>query len=134
MSRRNVTSLLPIFVAIVLASALGARTASANNSKATNTTMDILSQVSLNGQQLKPGSYSVSVDDSKVTVARNGKVVAEAPVQWKDEASKSKYTNIVATGDQVKEIHFSGKMRYVEIMGPASSDATAPAQGTTSQR
>jgi hypothetical protein len=36
-------------------------------------------------------------------------------VRWKDETSKAKYSNIVTVGDQVKEIHFDGKMRYVEI-------------------
>ena|SRR5579863_1360065 len=133
MSRRKVTSLLPIFIAILLAMPLAARTASANNSKSTNANMDILSQVSLNGKQLKPGSYVVSVDDTKVTLSMNGKVVAEAPVQWKDEASKSRYTNIVASGDQVKEIHFSGKMRYVEISAATTSDAAAPTQGATRQ-
>jgi hypothetical protein len=114
MSRRT-NFLLPILVALVLAVPLAARDVSANNSKATNATMDVLSQVILAGKILKPGSYSVSADDSKVTVTMGGKVVAEAAVQWKDETSKAKYSNIVTVGDQVKEIHFSGKMRYVEV-------------------
>jgi hypothetical protein len=114
MSRRT-NFLLPILVALVLAVPLAARDVSANNSKATNATMDVLSQVVLAGKTLKPGSYTVSADDSKVTVTRDGKVIAEAPVQWRDETNKSKYSNIVTVGDQVKEIHFSGKMRYVEV-------------------
>jgi hypothetical protein len=112
---RKTNFLLPVLVALVLAMPLAARDVSANNSKATNATMDVLNQVVLAGKTLKPGSYTVSADDSKVTIARDGKVIAEAPVQWKDEASKAKYSNIVTVGDQVKEIHFSGKMRYVEI-------------------
>jgi hypothetical protein len=111
---RKVNFLLPILVA-VLAMPMAARNASANNSKPTNVTMDILTQASLAGKMLEPGTYTISADDSKVTVARNGKVIAEAPVQWKDETNKSKYSNIVVVGDQVKEIHFGGKMRYVEI-------------------
>jgi hypothetical protein len=112
---RKINFLLPIFVALMLALPLAARGVSANTSKPTVATMDILNQVSLAGKSLKPGVYSVTADDSKVTVAKDGKVVAEAPVQWKDETSKAKYSNIVSVGDQVKEIHFGGKMRYVEI-------------------
>jgi hypothetical protein len=112
---RKTSFLFTILVALVLAMPLAARGVSANTSKSTNATMDILSQVSLAGKQLKPGTYSISADDSKVTVARDGKVIAEAPVQWKDGTSKARYSNIVTVGDQVKEIHFGGKMRYVEI-------------------
>ena len=39
-------------------------------------------------QELKPGTYRVTADDSKVTLTLDGKVVAEAPVQWKDETNK----------------------------------------------
>jgi hypothetical protein len=107
---------LLILAARALAMPIAARNASANNSKATNATMDILSQASLAGKMLQPGTYAVSADDAKVTLARDGKVIAEAAVQWRDETSKAKYSNIVVVGDQVKEIHFGGKMRYVEIM------------------
>jgi|SRR5208282_2253605 len=115
MSRRGVNAVAAILVVLALAMPLAARATAANNSKPTSTTMDILSTVSLGGKQLKPGTYSVTVDDTKVTLALGGKVVAESPVQWKDETSKAKYSNIVAVGDQVTEIHFSGKMRYVAI-------------------
>ena len=53
-------------------------------------------------------------------VGTAGKVMAEAPAQWKDETSKPRNSNIVTTGDQVTEIHFSGKMRYVTV-GPVES-------------
>lgn len=112
---RKMDFLLPILVALVLAIPLAARDVRADNSKSTKVTMEILNEVSLAGKQLKPGTYTVSAGDSKVTLAKDGKVVAEAPVRWKDETSKAKYSNIVTVGDQVKEIHFDGKMRYVEI-------------------
>lgn len=112
---RKVEFLLPILVALVLAMPLAARDVRADNSKSTKVTMDILNEVSLAGKQLKPGTYTVSANDSKVTLAKDGKVVAEAAVRWKDETSKAKYSNIVTVGEQVKEIHFDGKMRYVEI-------------------
>jgi hypothetical protein len=51
-----------------------------------------------------------------VTLAMDGKVVAEAAVEWKDETTKPMSSTIEITADQVKEIHFSGKMRYVVIV------------------
>jgi hypothetical protein len=115
MSRRGVNRVVRVLVVLALAMPFAARIASANGSKPISATMDILSTVSLNGKQLKPGTYTISADDSKVTVRQNGKVLAEAPVQWKDESRKPSSSNIVTTGDQVTEIHFGGKMRYVTI-------------------
>ena len=116
MSRRNVNRVVRILVVLALAMPLAARVAHANGSKPTSATMDFLTAVSLNGKHLKPGTYTVTADDSKVTVAKDGKVIAEAPIEWKDEASKPQNSNIVTTGDAVSEIHFGGKMRYVQIM------------------
>ena len=51
-------------------------------------------------------------------------MVAEAPVQWKDEKGKAKYSAIVTDGEgnQVKEVHFNGKMRYVELSSSTTSN------------
>jgi hypothetical protein len=114
MSRRGVNQVVRILVVVALAMPLAAR-AFANGSKSTTATMDILNTVSLNGKQLKPGTYTVTADDSKVTVAQNGKVVVEAPVEWKEETSKPHNSNIVTTNDEVTEIHFGGKMRYIQV-------------------
>jgi uncharacterized protein (UPF0333 family) len=115
MSRRGVNQVVRILVVVALAMPLAARTWGANGSKSTSTTMDLLNAVSLNGKQLKPGIYTVTADDSKVTVAQNGKVIAEAPIEWKDETTKPHNSNIVTNNDQVTEIHFGGKMRYVQV-------------------
>ncbi len=115
MSRRGVNRVVLVLTALVLAMPFAARVTSANGSKATSATMDILTAVSLNGKQLKPGTYTITADDQKVTIALKGKVLAEAPIEWKEETSKPSYSNIVTSGDQVTEIHFSGKMRYVTI-------------------
>src|SRR5271154_2585849 len=116
MARRGWNLVVPIFVALLVAMPLAARDA-AKNGKATTSEVEILNTVMLAGKQLKPGTYRVTADDSKVTVELDGKVVAEAPVEWKDETSKPRNSNIVTTDDQVKEIHFGGKMRYVAITG-----------------
>jgi hypothetical protein len=116
MARRGWNLIVPILVALLVAMPLAARD-TAKNGKATTAEVEILSAVTLAGKQLKPGIYRVTADDSKVTLTLNGKVVAEAPVQWKDETSKPNTSNIVTNSDQLKEIHFNGKMRYVAIGG-----------------
>jgi hypothetical protein len=116
MSRRGFNLFAPILVALLAAVPLAARD-NGKNGKATTAEVDILSTVTLAGKQLKPGTYRVTADDAKVTIEMNGKVVAEAPVTWKDENSKPRSSNVVTTDDQVKEIHFGGKMRYVSISG-----------------
>jgi hypothetical protein len=113
-SRRGLNLFVPILVALLVAMPLAARDAG-KNGKATNTDVDILSSVTLAGKQLAPGTYHISADDAKVTVTLNGKVVAEAPVTWKDETAKPKSSNVVTNDNQVTEIHFNGKMRYVSI-------------------
>ena len=116
MSRRGLNLFAPILVALLVAMPLAARD-NGKNGKATTAEVDILSTLTLAGKQLKPGTYRVTADDAKVTIEMNGKVVAEAPVTWKDETSKPRNSNVVSTDDQIKEIHFNGKMRYVSISG-----------------
>jgi hypothetical protein len=64
---------------------------------------------------MKAGEYSVTADDTHAKFSKNGKVIAEASVQWKDESAKSRSTAVVVENNQIKEIHFDGKMKYVEI-------------------
>jgi hypothetical protein len=115
-SRRGFNLFAPILVALLVAMPLAARD-NGKNGKATSTEVDILSSCSLAGKQLKPGTYHVTADDAKVTIEMNGKVVAEAPVTWKDETSKPRNSNIVTNDNTVTEIHFNGKMRFVSISG-----------------
>jgi hypothetical protein len=114
-SRRSLGFVLSALAALAVAVPMMARNASAKNSKVT-ATMDIISAETLGGKQIEPGTYTFKIDDSTVTVLHNGKMVAEAPVQWKDETRKPNMTNIVTQNNQIKEIHFGGKMQYVEIM------------------
>jgi hypothetical protein len=85
-------------------------------SKAIKTTFDLLQPVTIAGTQLKPGTYDVTADDTTVTLKLNDKVMVEAPVQWKDQATKSELSGAVIVSGELKEIHFGGKTRYVEIM------------------
>ena len=105
------------FVAVALmffgSSAVRANTAANKGDLAT--TLNVMTQVTVGGMSVPPGTYTVKADDTKVTFLQNGKMVAEANVQWKDSAKKSPYSNLLAEQGAVKEIHFSGKTRYVTI-------------------
>ncbi len=114
MSRRGVNAVAPILIALVLAMPVAARVGT-SDAKPTSANMQILNPISLGGTEIKPGMYKVIADDSKVTIEQNGKMIAEAPVQWKEGSVKASYSNIVTVGDQVTEIHFGGKMRFVTI-------------------
>ena len=116
MSRRSMNRVMTVFAALVLLVAIAAQTAPAKDTKAgVSTTMSLLNPVNFAGKELKPGDYAVSADETHVQISMNGKVVAEAPVQWKDETSKAKYTTFVSQGNKITEIHFGGKTRFVTI-------------------
>jgi hypothetical protein len=116
MSQRRRSFVITVLTALALALPIAARSDNANAPKAiVSMSVDLSSPATLGGTELKPGSYSVRADSVKVTLSRGGKAIAEAPVQWKDEAGKAAYSTIVTESKQIKEIHFSGKSKYVEI-------------------
>jgi hypothetical protein len=120
MSRRSMNRpmnrAMTVFAALVLLLAIAATNAPAKDTKAgINTTMSLLNPATVAGKQLQPGDYAVSADETHVTISMKGKVVAEAPVQWKDESGKAKYSAFVSEGNKITEIHFGGKTRFVTI-------------------
>jgi multidrug efflux pump subunit AcrA (membrane-fusion protein) len=107
---------LTIVAGLILAIPLAAHAfGPAKNPNAITTTVDIFNPASLAGKQLKPGTYVITADDSKVTLVLNGKVVAEAPAQGKDRAGRAQNSTVEAIEGKIKEIHFAGKTRYLEI-------------------
>ena len=116
MNRRGMNLILTVLAALALALPIAARDGDTNPTKIiVSMSVDLSSPASLGGTALKAGSYSVKADSAKVTLLRGGKVVAEAPVQWKDEAGKAEYSTIVTDNNQIIEIHFGGKTKYVAI-------------------
>jgi hypothetical protein len=115
-SRRSLGFVLCALAALAVAVPMMARDASAKNSKATIVTMGVLSPATLGGKDIKPGTYTFQADESTLMILQGGKMVAEARVQWKDETNKPNDSNIVVQNNAIKEVHFGGKMRYVEIM------------------
>ena len=100
---------------LILMTAAGAGAFAAGKKGDATTTVDVLSTVSLGSKQLKPGSYQVTADETTVKFALNGKVVAEAAAQWKDDTGKAKFSTIVANDGKIRQIRFAGKDRYLEI-------------------
>jgi hypothetical protein len=120
MSRSKMNGVLTILAALTLALSITTHAAPAKDAKSTvtpivKTDLRLLSPATLGGTDLKAGEYSVTADDAHAKFSRNGKVIAEASVQWKDESAKAQTTAVVVDGNQIKEIHFGGKMKYVVI-------------------
>ena len=115
MVRRVVFFALPVFVAIALVLSAGARTANANGTNLIKASMELLSAGSLAGIALPAGTYSVSADDSKIMFQANGKMVAEAAIEWKETTNKADMSNLVLDGTNIKEIHFRGQKRYAVV-------------------
>jgi hypothetical protein len=101
--------------AITLFASTAARARDAGASDAVSTTLNVLQPLTIGGTTVKPGTYTVNADSVKVTFVSHGKTIAQANVQWRDSDQKSKSTNLLAQDGAIKEIHFSGKTRYVEI-------------------
>jgi hypothetical protein len=115
MFRRGVALALPVFLVLAVFVPIASRAASTNNGDTIHASMSFLTAKSLAGKGLKPGSYAVTADDTKVTFNSGGKMIAEASIQWKDGTAQAKSDNIVTDGDRIREIHFRGKTRYVTI-------------------
>jgi hypothetical protein len=103
-----------VFVAILLL----ALTCSANTEpaeSAVETSLHFFHAVTLSGKELQPGIYSLVANSSKVMLKQSGKIVAYAPVQWKDSGKKEFATHVVLDGNNIKEIRFAGRTCYIVI-------------------
>jgi hypothetical protein len=116
MSQSKMIRVSSLVAALVLVLSIGLQTLSAKDPKmGSSTTITVQNSTWLGGQEIKPGDYIVSASESQLTISKNGKVVAQAPVQWKDETAKPRYSTIVSDGNKIREVHFGGKAKYVEI-------------------
>jgi hypothetical protein len=121
MLRQKVDRLLTIiFAALTFALSMASHATPANDAKSIVTPvvkadMRLSNPATLGGTNLQAGEYLITADDAHAKFLKNGKVIAEASVQWKAEGAKAKATAIFMDGNQIKEIHFGGKMKYAEI-------------------
>jgi hypothetical protein len=117
MLRSRLSFVLFVVVALLLvtSASVQAKDRDAGTTSSISSTVDVLTPVTVGGTSVQPGIYLVKADGSKVTFSMNGKTVAQANMNWKDSGQKAKATNMLAQEGAVKEIHFGGKTRYVEI-------------------
>jgi hypothetical protein len=124
MSRSRKNCVLSILAALVLAIPLAAHASPSKTSKSTaRASLALAQDASVGGKQVKAGIYEVKASESTLTLTQNGKVVAEAPIEWKDEQSKPPYSSIVVDGGSVKAVHFIGKNRFAQVAEGSMSNA-----------
>jgi hypothetical protein len=70
---------------------------------------------SLKGTDLPPGEYKVLASDSQVSFIFNGKIAAQAPIQWKD-ADPMDTDAVIDEGGRIRELRFKGKKQSAVIM------------------
>jgi hypothetical protein len=116
MSRSKMVRVSTFLAALVMMLSIGLQTLAAKDAKVdTSSVFTIQNAASLAGQSITPGDYKVTVTETQLTMTRDGKVVAQVPVQWKDETSKPHYSTIVTDGGKITEFHFGGKTRFVVV-------------------
>ncbi len=69
----------------------------------------------LNGVTLASGEYNVVASDSTLSFFRGKKLIAQAPIQWKDGAQKTQQNAIVTDTGKIQEVRFKGKNRSVVV-------------------
>ncbi|HKV28979.1 MAG TPA: hypothetical protein VJN90_11980 [Candidatus Acidoferrales bacterium] len=69
----------------------------------------------LNGTTLVAGEYNVIASDSSVSFFRGDKLIAQAPIQWKDGAQKVAQNAIVTETGKIQEVRFKGQNRSVVV-------------------
>jgi hypothetical protein len=118
MEHRRMNFVVTILAALALVIPIAARADDSKTVKpVSRVAVDLHSAATLAGKDLKPGTYQLSADDSKMTISRDGKVVAEAPIEWKDGQSKASYTSVITDSDKITEVHFGGKTKYISVAG-----------------
>jgi hypothetical protein len=118
MEHRRINFVVTILAALALVIPIAARADDSKTVKpVSRVAVDLHSAATLAGKDLKPGTYQLSADDSKMTISRDGKVVAEAPIEWKDGQSKASYTSVITDSDKITEVHFGGKTKYISVTG-----------------
>ncbi len=122
---RSSRSVLVAFAALLLALPLAARSHDKAAKSAVRASVDLAQNATLAGKDLKAGTYQVRANESTLTLLQKGKVVAEAPIEWRNEAGKgSADASVTINGGAVTEIHFIGKARYARITSGPDSEAT----------
>jgi hypothetical protein len=112
MSRR----LLPVVLAIVALTTIGASAWAKNDSGDTITTnLKLTSATNVGTTQIAAGEYKVVADASKAKFMQGNKVVAEVPCTLKEFSGKINQTTFIIDHDKLTEIQVSGKTKAIEF-------------------
>lgn len=76
-----------------------------------------IADATVGSTKLNPGEYDIKADGATLTFAwsSTGRVVAQAPIQWKDASSKAAATTLEYDGTKIVGVRFKGKARFAEI-------------------
>lgn len=120
-SGRNV---LIAFAALLFALPLAARSHDKAAKSTVRTNVELAQDATFAGKDLKAGTYQVRASETTLTLLQKGKVVAEGPIEWKNEAGKgSTDSSVMINGGAVTEIHFIGRDRYAQVASGSDSGA-----------
>jgi len=112
MSRR----LLPVVLAIMAITTMGASAWAKNDSGDTITTnLKLTATTTIGTTQLAPGEYKVVADGSKAKFMQGSKVAAEVPCTLKDFNIKISATSFVIDQNKLTEIQVAGKTKAIEF-------------------
>ncbi|HEV2314435.1 MAG TPA: hypothetical protein VGR94_03945 [Candidatus Acidoferrales bacterium] len=105
-------------VALMLAAAIPAM-ASPKGAKMSNSILKgqfkVVGGEIISGTTLTPGEYNVVANDSTLSFFRGKKLIAEAPIQWKDATLKIDQNAIVTDAGKIQEVRFKGQSRSVVV-------------------
>ena len=117
MYRNKIVRLSALLVAMALLLPITSSLANAKESKGGTLRADIevIGSVMIGSTPLSAGNYAFVADESKLHVTKNGKVVAEASIQWQDGKPKADSSSLVIDNNQIKEVRFGGKTRSAVV-------------------
>jgi hypothetical protein len=77
--------------------------------------LDLSQAARIEGKQLQPGHYRLVANDKRnaVKIFRRDKLVATVEGHWVHKQTKSPYSDVVLTKNQIREIDFSGKTEAI---------------------
>ncbi len=119
MSRRNIFTIAVVVCILALVPTISSASTFTLVSAKSNhrVTVNVGEDHTLAGKMVKEGTYQLKMDDSTVAFMAGGKVVAEAPGEWKDSSEKAAYDFLRVEGNAIKEIHMAGQTRYFSVQG-----------------
>lgn len=76
---------------------------------------------SVEGNQLKPGDYTVIVKNHQATFKLGGRDVATVPCSWKQLNAKAQDSAVLTTSNAITELQFAGKREALDFSGARHS-------------